>query len=88
MLICCIPFFLFFSFEDDLDDDADDEPLDEPIESQQVSHMITLINPFALRKSKIVYNFGLSECNRVMENKDGAVVSQGVSFREKFFNTF
>ena len=22
-------------------------------------------NPFALRKSKIVYNFGLSECNRV-----------------------
>ena len=24
-----------------------------------------LINPTALRKAKIVYNFGLSECNRV-----------------------
>ena len=23
------------------------------------------LNPFALRKTKIVYNFGLSECNRV-----------------------
>ena len=23
------------------------------------------INPVALRKAKIVYNFGLSECNRV-----------------------
>ena len=25
-------------------------------------------NPFALRKAKIVYNFGLSECNRVNED--------------------
>ena len=25
----------------------------------------TLINPIALRKAKIAYNFGLSECNRV-----------------------
>ena len=24
-----------------------------------------LINPIALRKAKIAYNFGLSECNRV-----------------------
>ena len=24
-----------------------------------------LFNPIALRKAKIVYNFGLSECNRV-----------------------
>ena len=24
------------------------------------------INPIALRKAKIVYNFGLSECNRVI----------------------
>ena len=24
-----------------------------------------LLNPVALRKAKIVYNFGLSECNRV-----------------------
>ena len=23
------------------------------------------LNPFAFRKAKIVYNFGLSECNRV-----------------------
>ena len=26
------------------------------------------INPIALRKAKIVYNFGLSECNRVKMN--------------------
>ena len=26
-----------------------------------------LFNPIALRKAKIVYNFGLSECNRVKE---------------------
>ena len=26
---------------------------------------IDLLNPIALRKAKIVYNFGLSECNRV-----------------------
>ena len=25
------------------------------------------INPIALRKAKIVYNFGLSECNRVKD---------------------
>ena len=25
----------------------------------------TKLNPTALRKAKIVYNFGLSECNRV-----------------------
>ena len=28
---------------------------------------IALINPVALRKAKIVYNFGLSECNRVKQ---------------------
>ena len=27
--------------------------------------MTALVNPIALRKAKIVYNFGLSECNRV-----------------------
>ena len=26
---------------------------------------MSLFNPIALRKAKIVYNFGLSECNRV-----------------------
>ena len=26
---------------------------------------LILFNPIALRKAKIVYNFGLSECNRV-----------------------
>ena len=29
------------------------------------SYFTTIFNPFALRKAKIVYNFGLSECNRV-----------------------
>ena len=28
-------------------------------------HWVTRFNPIALRKAKIVYNFGLSECNRV-----------------------
>ena len=28
-------------------------------------YCLTEINPIALRKTKIVYNFGLSECNRV-----------------------
>ena len=27
--------------------------------------MTLLVNPFALRKAKLVYNFGLSECSRV-----------------------
>ena len=27
--------------------------------------IMTCLNPIALRKAKIVYNFGLSECNRV-----------------------
>ena len=30
---------------------------------QEVFHM--LFNPIALRKAKIVCNFGLSECNRI-----------------------
>ena len=37
-----------------------------------VAHFITgyahSINPIALRKAKIVYNFGLFECNRVKLN--------------------
>ena len=27
------------------------------------------VNPIAFRKAKIVYNFGLSECNRVTERQ-------------------
>ena len=30
-----------------------------------LSSFSLLVNPIALRKAKIVYNFGLSECNRV-----------------------
>ena len=30
-----------------------------------MSHIPDIVNPIALRKTKIVYNFGLSECNRV-----------------------
>ena len=30
-----------------------------------IVHMIAYFNPIALRKAKIVYKFGLSECNRV-----------------------
>ena len=32
-----------------------------------VFHRGLLLNPIALRKTKSVYNFGLSECNRVKE---------------------
>ena len=28
------------------------------------------VNPFTLRKTKIVYNFGLSECNKVNTDVD------------------
>ena len=30
-----------------------------------ITKILTLFNPIALKKAKIVYNFGLSECNRV-----------------------
>ena len=29
------------------------------------SNILYFFNPIALRKAKIVYNFGISECNRV-----------------------
>ena len=32
------------------------------------AYLTDKINPVALRKAKIVYNFGLSECNRVKHN--------------------
>ena len=36
-------------------------------QGKQLFHFIfvSLLNPIALRKSKIIYNFGLSECSRV-----------------------
>ena len=35
-----------------------------------------LFNPFTLRKAKIVYNFGLSECNRVKVNRYTSIYFQ------------
>ena len=32
-----------------------------------LSYILPLFNPTALRKAKIVYNIGLSECNRVKQ---------------------
>ena len=32
-------------------------------------NIYNMLNPIALRKAKIVYNFGLSECNRVKANR-------------------
>ena len=32
-----------------------------------IQQVACYINPTAIRKAKIVYNFGLFECNRVME---------------------
>ena len=44
-------------------------------------------NPFARRKAKIVYNFGLSECNRVkvcpLTLKDGKI-SDGNQYVNSF----
>ena len=37
------------------------------LKEQTFSSRVDFINPFALRKAKIVYNFGLYECNRVKE---------------------
>ena len=37
----------------------------ESVTDANISHF----NPIALRKAKIVYNFGLSECNRVKPMK-------------------
>ena len=37
------------------------------------------INPIALRKAKIAYNFGISECNRVKDNsKEIFLISQQI----------
>ena len=42
------------------------------------------LNPFALRKAKIVYNFGLSECNRV---KDYSIRINGYTSKFSVFLT-
>ena len=38
----------------------------------------TSVNPIALRKVKIVYNFGLSECNMVEQSKNPETSDQAV----------
>ena len=40
------------------------------------------LNPTALRKAKIVYNFGLSECNRVKENNSVSSESEPTFYNE------
>ena len=35
------------------------------LKEYEVRHTNIKVNPIALRKAKIAYNFGLSECNRV-----------------------
>ena len=37
------------------------------LDNRIISKPGLLFNPIALRKAKIVYNFGLSECSRVKE---------------------
>ena len=45
---------------------------------------LTMINPIALRKAKILYNFGLSECSMVNRKQDFSVsqtlISQSTSY--------
>ena len=40
-----------------------------------------LFNPIALRKTKIAYNFGLSECNKV---KESITLSHVLIHKQKF----
>ena len=40
-------------------------------------------NPIALRKAKIVYNFGLSECNRVAQKRAGIGYNFGQSYCDR-----
>ena len=44
---------------------------------------LIMFNPFAIRKAKIVHNFGVFECNRVKS----LVMSLMVSFDAVFFPT-
>ena len=39
--------------------------LKERLCKQKSQKLSAFVNPIALRKAKIVYNFGLSECNKV-----------------------
>ena len=39
------------------------------VETQGFIELVLLLNPIALRKAKIVCNFGLAECNRIKMNK-------------------
>ena len=39
-----------------------------------------MLNPTALRKAKIVYNFGLSECNRVNPSRHCETVNKNPNF--------
>ena len=48
-----------------------DSPLFKLQGSKQEVIEVVLLNPFALSKAKIVYNFGLSECNRVKHTIKG-----------------
>ena len=44
------------------------------------------LNPIATRKAKIVYNFGLSECNRVKGNECNRV--KGKNLANRFHGRF
>ena len=51
------------------------------LQMHQAVHVFTLVktkrasvlNPITLKKTKIVYNFGLSECNRVIRNENSGI---------------
>ena len=45
-------------------------------------------NPFALRKAKIEYNFGLSECNRVNPSLIYAAELSVVSYTQSLYTVF
>ena len=43
---------------------------------------LPLLNPIALKKAKIVYNFGLSECNKVKQSQKSRSTLLGLFSKE------
>ena len=53
-----------------------------PKQSRNLHHLL-ILNPVALRKAKIVCNFGLSECNR-----DNEPITAAADDSHEFFTLF
>ena len=59
---------------------------EEKFAAKGTNSSLKSLNPIALRKAKIVYNFGLSECSRAKEEK--IFPEESTSFEERLFLRF